>query len=302
MSSLTFRRGSPDDAYTTFEIFEESLSDLLRRLGHEEPTSYADPLAMARMWQERRPLYEHIVSTAEEYWLAETEGVPVGFARSVTRGDVLQLTELFVRPGLQSAGAGKGLLSRTFAPTPDRRRLVIASPDVRAQVLYMRSGVYPLCSVYYFYRAPRARSLSSELEAIPVQEAPDTLRILNEIDRAILSVERPVDHHYLLNDRQGYLFLRRGRTVGYGYCGKRSGPFALLEPQDIPAALAFAENEAATRGESHFGVEVPLLNRAAIQHLLGSGFLVEPFFAQLLTDAPVGQFDRYIITSPPFLL
>ena len=302
MSSVSFRRATPADTYTTFEIFEESLADLLKRLGHEEPTSFADPLAMEQMWQERRPLYEHIVASGSEYWLAEMESEAVGFARSVLRGDVLQLTELFVKPGVQSSGAGKGLLSRAFAAAPERRRLVIASPDVRAQVLYMRAGVYPVCSVYYFYRAPRKREVSAEIEAIALDDSPDTLRILNELDREVLSLEREIDHRWLLNDRQGYLFLRRGRAVGYGYCGKRSGPFALLDPQDVPAALAFAESDAAQRGQTHFGVEVPLLNRAAIQHLLASGFLIEPFYAQLLTDAAIGQLDRYIITSPPFLL
>jgi hypothetical protein len=35
---------------------------------------------------------------------------------------------------------------------------------------------------------------------------------------------------------------------------------------------------------------------------LARGFHIEPFVATLLTDGNPPQFDRYIATSPPFLL
>lgn len=305
MPELTFRPGTPDDTYTTFLIFEESFADLWQRLGNDEPTSFGNPEALARMWEERRTLYEHIVTHADQFWLAEVDGVPAGFARSLRRGEempVRMLTEFFVRPSVQSSGAGKGLLARTFAAEEGVHRLVIASPDVRAQALYLRSGVRQRCSIYYFFREPQEREAHGELEAVPLDSGADTLRLLDALDREILGFTRTPEHRFLLDDRPGYLYVRRGRAVGYGYAGRRAGPFALLEPQDGPAALAHAETAAARAGYRHFGVEVPMANHAAFDYLLAHGFYIEPFYAQLLADAPFGLWDRIIVTSPPFIL
>ena len=109
------------------------------------------------------------------------------------------------------------------------------------------------------------------------------------------------DHAWLLGERAGYLYRRGGRVVGYGYLGPSAGPFALLDPRDYLAVLAHAEAEAAHR-DADFGVEVPLVNRAALDFLLGRGFRMDSFFALFMADVPFGRFDRYLFTSPPFFL
>lgn len=303
MPELTIRAGTPDDAYTSFLLFEESFADLWRRLGNTEPTSYGDPEAMARIWTERRPLYEHIVATADQFWLAERNGVPVGFARAVVRGEprVRILTEFFVAPGGQSSGAGKGLLARAMPAEEGVRRLIIASPDVRALGLYLRLGLRQRTSLYYLYRAPEARAFKTDLEVVSLEDSPGARQHLDALDRAVLGFARPQDHAFLLADRPGFLYLRGGRAAGYGYAGQRAGPFALLDPADLPAVLAHAETLAAQAGRGHFGLEVPLANHAALDTLLARGFHIEPFAAQLLADETGGQWDRYIATSPPFL-
>jgi hypothetical protein len=105
----------------------------------------------------------------------------------------------------------------------------------------------------------------------------------------------------LAGERDPYLYRRAGRPVGYGYLGPSAGPFALLDDRDFPAVLAHAEAHAAEAGEE-FGVEVPLVNRAAVEHLLDGGFRMDGFFELVLSEAPFGQFDKYVFVSPPFFL
>ena len=79
------------------------------------------------MWGFFRPLYDHLARTGEHFWIAERDGESIGYARSVLRDGVRELTEFFVLPGHQSAGLGRELLSRAF-PTEGARHRVIVDP------------------------------------------------------------------------------------------------------------------------------------------------------------------------------
>jgi hypothetical protein len=76
-----------------FEIFEAAIDDLGARMQANGNSTAGDPAA----WDRRRPLYEHLAQTAEHLWIAEDDGRPVGYARSILRDGVRELTELFVR-------------------------------------------------------------------------------------------------------------------------------------------------------------------------------------------------------------
>ena len=69
---------------------------------------------------------EHLLQTAEHFAVAEEAGEIVGFARSIRRDNVLQLTELFDHPDRQSQGLGKRLLEAAFPADGETNRLVIA--------------------------------------------------------------------------------------------------------------------------------------------------------------------------------
>jgi len=305
-SPVIYRQGTADDAYTSFTIFEFSLADLMRRMGSTEPTSASDPEALARMWAERRSLYEHLAQTAEHFWLAEREGQVIGFSRSIVRDGVRQLTEFFILPDYQSAGVGKELLARAFPAGDARGRSILSSPDPSAQALYLTSGVWPSFSIYYFWRKPERTIVESDLifEAIP--DSPDALALLAELDEELVGFRRDIDHRWLLSDRAGYLYSRAGQAVGYGYLGKRNGPFGLLDNRDFPTVLAHAETAACDAGYKHFGLEVPMPNRPAVTYLLERGFRMEPFTIQFMSDGilsqSLGQMANYILTSPPFFL
>ncbi|MBL8055975.1 MAG: GNAT family N-acetyltransferase [Anaerolineales bacterium] len=299
---ITYRPAGLADSRAVFEIFQRSILDLGQRLNVMAVTGGQDEAVLAGLWEERRSLYEHLARTAEHFWLAEADGQPVGFARSIRRDGVRELTEFFVLPGQQSAGVGRELLERAFPAEGVRHRLINATTDQRAQARYLKAGVYPRFPVYYFARAPEAAGGPGDLEVEPLAAGAEALAVLRAIDGAVLGHTRDADHAWLLTDRAGFLYRRGGRPVGYGYVGFRSGPFALLETRDFPAVLTQAETEAARQGHERFGVEVPMLNRAAVGHLLRRGFEFDAFFTLLMTDAPFGQFENYLLTSPPFFL
>lgn len=300
-TSLTFRPGTVADSYAAFQIFEETVADLSRRLGSTRPTSWSDPQALAHMWQERRSLFEHLARTADQFWVAESKDRMVGYARSILRDGFRQLTELFVIPGAQSTGAGRELLARAFPAEGAKQRSIIASTDYRAQALYLKAGVYPRFPIYYFSRRPEVTTVEHNLTLQPVTTSPETLDRLGVLDRELLGYRRDETHAWLLAERQGYLYYRDDRPVGYGYVGPRSGPFALLDDSDIPAVLAHAESEAA-RNEHEFGLEVPTINRAAMDYLLSRGYRLDTFIAILMSDRPYGKFENYIFTSPPLFM
>lgn len=299
VNSLSYRRGVVEDARIAFDISEEALADFARRMGSTNPMSWDNPDKLEKMWQQRRSLFEHLADSANEFWLAERDGRPVGYARSTLRGGHQELTDLFVRPEAQSTGAGRELITRAFADVGAEHRSIIATTDSRAQRLYLGSGVYPRCLLYHFGREPEKVNLKTDLEFEPVAESPETIEALAGLDMALFHHRRDVDHQWLLSERQGYLYHRRGRPVGYGYLGKENGPFALLDPADFPAVLAHAESDAA-KDERQFGVVVPTANTTAMEHLLRREFRLDWFMAVIMTNKPFGQFDRYIVTSPPF--
>ena len=90
--------------------------------------------------------------------------------------------------------------------------------------------------------------------------------------------------------------------MGYGYLGVRNGSFALQEADDFPAVLAHAESQAAAQGRREFGLELPMVNQAAVDHLLGRGFKLHSFVAIMMNDQPFIKFENYILASPPFFL
>ncbi len=144
--------------------------------------------------------------------------------------------------------------------------------------------------------------LPTDLQIQSLSSGDEILAILASIDQVVLGYRRDEEHAWLLSDRQGYLYYRSGKIVGYGYVGYRNGPFALLEPGDFPAVLAHAETQAAQAGYTDFGVETPMINRQAVDYLLGRGFRLSPFIAIFLCDEPFGRFENYLMTAPPFFL
>ncbi len=145
-------------------------------------------------------------------------------------------------------------------------------------------------------------TLPTDLTAEPITASPETLATIAALDETIISHRRDIDPTWFSTDRQGYLYRRQGRPVGYGYMGLKNGPFALLDNADFPAVLAHAESQAAAQGRHEFGLEAPMVNQMVVDYLLGCGYKLDSFMAMLMSDAPFGKFENYILTSPPFFM
>jgi hypothetical protein len=299
--SISFRIGTVEDNYAAFTIFQQAMLDFSSRSGVLAITGGQDPQQIAKAWERRASVWNHLASTCDQFWIAEEEGRPVGYARSILRGDVRELTEFFVIPGNQTSGVGRELIARAFPREGAKHRVIVATSDFRALSRYLKSGVYPYVTELYVERVPEHVEVESDLEMIPMDE--DQLQTTAEIDEAILGHSRPLDHQWLMQDRAGYFYRRAGRVVGYGYIHKDFyGPFAALNETDFPAILAHAETQAFELGSDRVGFELPLINRVATDYLMKRGYRLEGFFGSIMSDAPFGKFENYILTSPPYFL
>ena len=298
---VRYRPGTADDTKTCFEIFETAVDDLGRRTGGNANATSGDPAA----FETRRPLFDHLAATGDLWWVAEdeTSGLPVGYARSIIRDGVRELTEFFVLPDAQSAGVGRGLLDRAFPPDGARHRAIIATIDTRAIARYLRTGLDARLPIIGWEGTPRDEPLETDLAREPIDPTDPPLEELATIDRQVLDFSRDVDHRWLASQRPGWIYRRGGSAVAYGYGPSRpgwGGPYAALEPADLPTLLADGEATAAQAGHAFVTFDTPMIGRAAIDHLLGRGFRVDAFVMLFFTDGPVDALDRYVLTSPPF--
>lgn len=293
--SIVLRTGGPSDAYAPFDL-------LFAAMVAPETAPDEREAKRARMWESWRGLYEHLASAADSFWLAERDGCAVGVARALVRDGLWELTEFFVRPDAQAVGVGRTLLDRVLPPLgATDTRTIIATLDPRAQARYLAAGFEARFPLYTFEGEARPHRVASDLVVEEVGSTPAVLEALATIDRVVLGHRRDAEHGWLLDDRRGLLWRRHGRPVAYGYLGESCGPFAALEPDDIPTLLAHAETVAA-EAERPLSLRVPAPNRAAIAYLLGRGFRLDPFVTLLMSDRPFGAFDRYLVTAPMMFL
>jgi GNAT superfamily N-acetyltransferase len=294
----TYRLGRPGDSYTVFRIFERTVSALAFQMGFVT-AEQRDPESIQALWDLRRSMFQHLARTSAHFWLALQGDEVIGYARSILRDGLLDLTEFFVLPDQQSVGVGRELLQRVFTSVEADHRAIIATTDVRALARYLKAGVYARFPIYNFSRPPRELPPSGELEAHPLTGSPEDLQALNALDRAILGHSREPDHAYWMAEKGGFLFSRDGRIIGYGYVHLDGGPFVLAQPEDFPAVLAYAER-AAGQVTDRFHLEVPLVNRDAVGWLLANGYQMSPFLSLFMSDSPWGRFENVIFPSPPF--
>jgi hypothetical protein len=299
---MIYRPALPEDARAAYQLFGEAFGDLLRRTNHPEAPAVGFNAWIDQSWPTIKSIYRHLEETAFGYIVAENNGKLEGFARSVFRDGLLQLTELFVAPGQQSGGVGTELLRQVFPHQAGHDLSIIATIDVRAQAKYLKSGVIARTPLQALIRTPRRLEPDENVEIVPMDRVASHAQLTDEIDRKILGFTRRVDHNWLSTERSGFLYRKGDDWLGYGYCGARSGPFALVDPDLFPAVLAHAETQAAERGQTSFALEVPMVNRAAVQYLLAEGFKIDPFVALIMTNRDFARFDQYIVTDPPYFL
>jgi GNAT superfamily N-acetyltransferase len=294
------RRGTPADIRACHDLLWTSATDLGRR--HGTPLE-GDADAW---WQGIESVHRFLAEHAAEWWVAQSpdDAELTGYARSIERGGLFELTELFVRPGRQSKGVGRRLLERAFPVGRGEVRSIIATTDVRATARYYAADTIARFPYYTLTGAPRRDATSDDLAVRAAGTDSSALAAISEIEREVLDYPRGADElRWLAETRPGHVFEREGRPVGFAFVARSgAGPIAALDDADLPAILGHVESLAADARSDQLELEIPGVNVAAIRHLLGRGFHIDPWINVLMSNRPFGRFDRFIGFSPPIFL
>lgn len=310
--AISLREARAGDLSAAYALFRRSIYDYLFRVGFVDEAAARNP-PVESSWKRQGRWITHLWGTAAENWVAEGAGGGlVGWALSVLRDGHLELSMFFVEPGVQSGGIGRALLARAFPDGRARGKSIVATQDERALSLYLRSGVHH-----------RTTSLDVKLVAGPVVPAtdlvferlapgPEAISAIGALEREVLGFRRDEDIGFLLGMRPAFLARRGGRPAGYAFgiqpnppdaddFEPTAGPMAALDPADIPALIDHVTREG-PEGQGFF-VTVPMANRVALDHLLRArGGRLDPFYLMILCSDDAARFDRYIHTSPSFIL
>ena len=294
-----YRPATPDDALACNELMWRSVTDLAIRQGTPLGGTAED------WWQSSEALNRLLIKQAAEWWVAEVpaSGQLVGFARSIERDGLFELTEFFVLPNYQSRGIGRALIGRAFPAGRGNVRSIIATSDVRAQARYYAAGTVARFPLYTLGGIPTEAASVHHLTAEPI-EGVQAIRAQREIERSVLGHQRSdAEMEWLLARRQGHLYRRADRDVGFSFLGPDgAGPMAALDPSDLPAILLHVEDVARSIGLERLELQVPAPNEVAVRHLFGRGFHFDKWINFLMSDRPFGNFDRLIPFSPPLFL
>ena len=294
-----YRRATWDDMVGCHELMWASITDLGRRQGTPLEGRATD------WWASSEPIHRLLAQIAAEWWVAEETGSGrlVGFARSIERDGLLELTEFFVRPDQQSRGVGKALLERAFPSGRGTVRSIVATSDVRAQARYYAAGTIARFPIFTLAGVPSATEPIRAVTAEPI-DGEQSIELQRAIERTVLGHRRSDDEiRWLLDRRQGHLYRRADRVIGFSFLGRDgAGPMAALEPSDLPAILLHVEALARTMELERLELQVPAPNAIAIRHLTGRRYRFDSWINILMSDRPFGQFDRFIPFSPPLFL
>ncbi len=298
------REAEPADIQAAFAIFRRSIRASVHRMGMTDSPDVTEA-NLAEDWAVRGTWIEHLWRTAAENWLAiDADGRPIGWALSVQRGSMLELTFFFVDPGIQSKGVGRALLERAFPFGRGPHRSIMATQDPRALSLYLRSGVRHVSTIVDFEARPRPVSVDTDLVFERLDTSPASIELIAKVEEQVIGHRREVDTALMLEHRPAWIARRAGTVAGFafGHRNELCGPIGALDPADIPALLAHVENEAAADGATNLYFSTPLLNDAAVQHLLGRGYTIDPFVIGLLADDRSIQVDRWIHFGLSYIL
>jgi GNAT superfamily N-acetyltransferase len=298
---LDIRPGTEADSRPVFDVFLAAVADLSERLGSPwEPNP-------EELWPRLKPMFDMIAAHATEWWVAEdAERKVIGYARSIERGGLFELSEMFVRPERQAAGIGRALLERAFPTGRGEVRAIIATTDVRAMANYYRAGTAARFPITSLLGSPGAGSgngpLDPSLEAVTA--TPDDIPALLELERDAIEFDRGDEMRWLIDQREGFLYRRGGRLVGSAFLAPRGGigPVVAVRAEHMPGILDHVERRAAELEIEELTVDVPGPNEAALRHLLDRGLKLDTFLTVFMSSRPFGDFERFIGFAPPFIL
>jgi GNAT superfamily N-acetyltransferase len=296
---LRYRRGGQPDLRETLEVMVRATRDLHRSRGMP-PSDGPEP---ARALAFRCHALRH---DPDGFWVAEDGDHVAGFGIAVVRGGAWYLAALHVLPEYQGLGVGRELLRRCLATAPasDRRFTLSEAVNEVSNGLYARSGMVPHAALLGL-EGPAAANRAVTAVSCRALDAGVAATALDELDRDVLGMARPVDHAFWrsLDGVVAYLLEHEGRASGYAYVSADGavGPAAFapgVDPVAVAATLLRCVGEA---GAERARLRVFGQARVLIESLLGAGFRLQPGIGLLLATEPLGRLDRYLASSDALL-
>ncbi|WP_134767484.1 GNAT family N-acetyltransferase [Nocardioides sp. 1609] len=140
MSGVLIRPMRPDDVPTAERLSDEAFLELDRRVfRRDQPDPEPRRPDHSAGWIERTRHF--LVTDAGGCWVAEEDGVMLGFATSIRREGTWILATYAVRPGQQGRGLGKQVLDAALTHSRGcLRGMLSASDDPRAVRRYLLAG------------------------------------------------------------------------------------------------------------------------------------------------------------------
>lgn len=280
---ITIRLAHEEDLPAMHQVFYENEVQ-----GVDAPPPPGDVSSLAR----------HILKTGTVY-VAEQDGQILGFAGAITRGQITFLTDLFVKPTIQSGGLGKTLLS-SILPQDGLIHCTISSSDPRAQGLYIRSGMIPGFP-HFNLQWKKPSSWEPFATDVAVAEGKVGDQELIQWDARIGGRERPLDHAFWVQEQEAVplWFLRDGKTIGYGYMRMKTGsiwypefcaigPIGVNNPDHATECILAAINWACQRA-TMLHIDVPG-SHPCLAPLLEIGFHIA-YVELFVSAAPKPFFD-----------
>lgn len=289
MADWQIRDAAPNELAAAFEIFRDYEY-------HDDPAP--PPFVVP-------DFFPHVARTGRVL-VAVAESRIVGYAGAITRGEVTHLTDLFVRPAVQSGSIGQALLT-AILPT-EGVRCTCSTADLRALSLYIRAGMRPWWPQFALYGEGLAAAALAE-EAIAVEVAPADHLALTDWEREIGGRPRAEDFAYWAAHGAVALWFRRAGTIlGYAIVRVQGGTIrhpdaATIGPLGVRRAEDAAACTLAALGWARAQAAVLCLMvpgpHPALAALLRAGFRIEDTYSFATSgDEPFHDPRRYISSGP----
>ena len=305
VAGITFRAGGERDLPECNRIWREGID------------AYQVPMGFPPLPEDNpslRRLHAHTLATdPSRFVVAERRkragrGRVVAFGSAVERGPLWFLSMLFVEPGEQARGVGRGLLAQIL-PAPLDSRVLATCTDSAQPVsngLYASFGIVPRMPLFNLIGRPRPDFDWPRLpKGVVAQRVADYEAWredpqVHALDRSILGFDHPEDHAFVLGEPRRAFAYRSpsGDLAAYGYAGDvgRVGPIAVTDPALLAPVLGHLLAEVEPRGAS--SVWLPGDAGEAIRVAVRGGLRIEGFPILAGWSRPFADFTRYVPTSP----
>lgn len=219
-------------------------------------------------------------------WVAEDEHGLAAVAIALRREDLWMLTEISVRPDLQSAGLGRRMLERVHAYADGAKgRLIASSRDPRALRAYARLGL-DAQPCLWAYGQPKGVDAPAGVR----EGGRDDLPFTEEVDRAVRGAAHGPDIAFLLELDQTLLVSDRG----YAVVGDTGG-LRLLAAFDEAGARELLRATLARAGERAVGVGwITARQQWAVQECVDAKLELRADTGVLFAGGDVGPLHPYL--------